>query len=213
MAWILVVALAGAALLALAALFKAPRKSWEAIAAALIFGLAGFAFQGRPDQPGAPKSAPQSTARSGEALVAARHQLSQSGPISGDRLLVTADAMARNGSFGDAASLALGAAEKNPNNADAWLAVANNLVAHADGSLTPAALHAYRRAGLADPKHPGPPFFLGLALLQAGQLEQGRTMWADLLAKSPAEAPWRKDLEARLAELDRYIANRAQPAR
>ncbi|MFO1256547.1 MAG: cytochrome C biosynthesis protein [Sphingomonadaceae bacterium] len=211
MGWILAAGLALAAFGVLVLVFKAPRKGWEAIVAALLFGLAGFAFQARPDLAGAPKAAAADVAKSGKALVEARHQLSQGGTISGDRLLVTADALARNGSFGDAASLALGAAERNPGNADAWLAVANNLVAHADGALTPAAHYAYGRAIEADPRHPGPPFFLGLAMLQNGELEKGRKMWADLLARSPADAPWRADLQARLDELDRFLAERAKP--
>jgi len=211
MGWVLAIGLALAAFAALVLVFKAPRKGWEAIVAALLFGLAGFAFQARPAQPGAPKEAAETSGQSGAALVEARHQLSQGGAISGDRLLITADALARNGAFGDAASLAMGAAEKDPQSTDAWLAVANNLVAHAEGNLTPAALYAFRRAGQADPKHPGPPFFLGLALAQNGQLEQGRAMWADLLARSPQDAPWRKDLEARLSELDQFIASRPKP--
>lgn len=211
MGWVLAIGLALAAFAALVLVFKAPRKGWEAIVAALLFGLAGFAFQARPAQPGAPKEAAEASGQSGAALVEARHQLSQGGAISGDRLLITADALARNGAFGDAASLAMGAAEKDPQSTDAWLAVANNLVAHAEGNLTPAALYAFRRAGQADPKHPGPPFFLGLALAQNGQLEQGRAIWADLLARSPQDAPWRKDLEARLGELDQFIASRPKP--
>lgn len=211
MGWVLALGLAAMAFAALAWLFKAPRKGWEAIVAALVFGLAGFAYQARPDLAGAPKPPVQSVAQSGEALVAARQQLSQGGAISGDRLLITADALSRNGAFADAAALAMGAADRNPGNADAWLAAANNLVAHAEGTLTPAARYAYGRALEADPKHPGPPFFLGLALAQNGELEQGRALWAELLARSPEDAPWHKDLKARLDDLDRFIATRAKP--
>lgn len=211
MGWVLATGLAASALLALATLFKVPRGSWEAIAAALVFGLAGFAWQGRPDLAGAPKAPVQSVAQSGKALVEARQQLSQGGVISIDRLLVTADALSRNGAFGDAAALAIGAADRNPGNADAWLAAANNLVAHADGNLTPAARYAYSRASEANPEHPGPPFFLGLALARNGELEQGRAMWAGLLARSPADAPWTEEIKARLAALDEFIASRAKP--
>lgn len=211
MGWVLAIGLAAIALLVLATLFKAPRGSWEAIAAALVFGLAGFAWQGRPDLAGAPKEPEQKVAQSGQALVDARQQLSQGKVISSDRLLVTADALSRNGAFGDAAALAIGATDRNPGNADAWLTAANNLVAHAEGNLTPAARYAYSRAIEANPEHPGPPFFLGLALAQNGELEQGRAMWASLLARSPADAPWTKDIKARLAALDEFIASRAKP--
>ncbi len=209
MGWALAIALAAAALAALITLGRAPRAAWEVIAAALVFGLAGFAFQARPDQPGAPTAAAEDTDASGAALVAARRQMNSGGPGSGDRWLIPSDALARRGHFADAASMALGAVEQNPNNADAWLAVANNLLAHAQGHLTPAALYAFDRARAADPAQPGPPYFLGLALAQNGLLTESRAMWADLLARTPPDAPWRQDLTAKLADLDRFIAQQA----
>lgn len=212
MGWVLAIGLAASVLLVLALLFKAPRGSWEAIAAALVFGLAGFAWQGRPDLPGAPKGAFQPAAKSGAGLVEARHQFSQNGPIARSRMLVTSDGLARNGSFGDAAALAFAATEEDPNNADAWLAVAINLVAHGDGSLTPAAVYAFDRTRQIDPKHPGLAFFEGLALAGNGELEKARAMWAELLEGAPKDAPWRKDVALRLAALDEFIASRAKPA-
>ena len=211
MAWALAIALAAAALAVLIRLGRAPRAAWEVIAAALVFGLAGFAVQARPDLASAPKQAAADTGASGADMVDARRQMNTGGPTSGDRWLIPADALARRGQFADAAGMALGATEQNPGNADAWLALANNLVAHAQGQLTPAALYAFDRASKADPAHPGPPYFMGLALAQNGLLTQGRAMWADLLARSPADAPWRKDLAARLADLDQYIARQAPP--
>ena len=209
MTWALVALLALASFAAAAFLFKAPRKGWEAIGAALLLGIAGFALQARPAEPGAPKEAAVKPADSGAALVAARRQLAQ-GDNAPNQWMVIADGLARNGQFGDAAGVVLGAVEKDPRNADAWLSLANNLVAHADGTVTPAALYAYRRASEVDPAHPGPPFFMGLALAQNGRLEEGRALWADLLAKSPADAPWRADLTRRLGELDALIAMNEQ---
>ncbi|MBK9011536.1 tetratricopeptide repeat protein [Novosphingobium sp.] len=209
MTWVLVALLALASFGACAFLFKAPRKGWEAIGAALLLGIAGFALQARPAQPGVPKVVEAKSADSGAALISARKQLAQAdGAGAVNQWMVIADGLARNGQFGDAAGVVLGAVEKDPRNADAWLSLANNLVAHAEGSVTPAALYAYRRAALADPEHPGPPFFMGLALIQNGRLEEGRTLWAGLLASSPADAPWRADLSARIGQLDELIAGR-----
>ena len=205
MTWVLVALLALASFAAAAFPFKAPRKGWEAIGAALLLGIAGFALQARPAERGAPKETAVKPADSGAALVAARRQLAQ-GDSAPNQWMVIADGLARNGQFGDAAGVVLGAVEKDPRNPDAWLSLANNLIAHADGTVTPAALYAYRRASEADPAHPGPPFFMGLALAQNGRLEEGRALWADLLAKSPADAPWRADLTRRLGELDALIA-------
>ena len=61
--------------------------------------------------------------------------------------------------------------------------------------------------GAADiaPQHPGPPFFMGLALAQSGRLAEARTIWAALLERAPAEASYRGDLESRLARIDTMI--------
>lgn len=213
MSWALAILTALVAF-ALAVLLRAPRRGWEAIGAALLLGIAGYAFQASPGLPGAPKNAPEQAAKSGAAMVQARQQLAQAqAQASGqglNRWLVIGDALARNGQYGDAAGVILGAVENDPKNADAWLAMANALVGHAEGNLTPAALYAYGRAAQADPAHPGPPFFLGLALAQSGKLAEARGLWAELLARSPKDAPWRGDLAERLQRLDAFIAMQAQ---
>ncbi|MBN8500814.1 MAG: cytochrome C biosynthesis protein [Sphingomonadales bacterium] len=212
MIWVWVLAVAVAAFVTLAWVLKTPRNGWEAIGAALAVGLAGFALQANPAQPGAAKQAQQRADKSGAALVEARRQLAGESamPNQPNRWMIIADALSRNGQFGDAAGIVAGAVETDPRNANAWLSLANNLVAHAEGTLTPAAQYAYRRAALADPAHPGPPFFLGLALAGNGKLAEGRAVWADLLKRAPTGAPWREDLAARLKRLDDFIA--AQPA-
>lgn len=206
MGWVLVGGLAVASFAALAWLFKAPRKGWEAIGAALMLGIAGYALQGSPAQPGAPKEAAPQTREGAAALVAARQELARDGSANSSSWVMISDALARNGQYSDAAGVVLGAVEKDPKNADAWLALGNYLMGHTEGVLSPAALYAYRRAAEADPLHPGPGFFMGLALAQNGRLAEGRAMWADLLARTPKDAPWRPDLEERLKRLDAFIA-------
>ena len=44
---------------------------------------------------------------------------------------------------------------------------------------------------------------MGMALAQSGRLAEARTIWAELLARAPAQAGYRADLEARLARIDR----------
>ena len=206
MSWALVIALAALSFAALAFLLKVPRGGWEAVAVALLLGLAGYALQGSPAQPGAPKAAAAQRKGNGDALVAARQQLRDSGAQGTNSWLVIGDAMARNGQYADAAGVLLGAVEQNPKDTEGWLALGNALVSHSEGALTPAALYAYQRAATAQPAHPGPPFFLGLALAQSGRLNEGRAIWAELLARSPKQAPWRADLAQRLARLDAFIA-------
>src|SRR5690606_18598839 len=123
-----------------------------------------------------------------------------------NNFLIIGDALARNGRYADAATVMLGAVEKDPKNGEAWLAMANALTSHADGQLTPASLFAFQRAADADPAHPGPPFFLGMALAQSGRVAEARNLWAELLQRTPPDAPWRADLEDRMKQIDAFIA-------
>ncbi len=208
MTWLAIVALGAAAFALMVTALKLPRKAWEAVGAALMLGAAGFAWQASPGQKGAPAMASQAISSDGSALVAARKQISERQQGPDNRWSIIADGLARNGNYGDAAGVLVGAVQKDPRNADAWLAMANYLVAHAQGVLTPAAQYAYGRAAAADPAHPGPDFFQGLALATNGQLDEGRQKWAQLLKRAPADAEWREDLQARLARLDAFIAAR-----
>lgn len=208
MSWILAAGLALLAFVIAAFVLKAPRGGREAIASALVLGIAGYALQAHPSLPGAPKTPAQDPANEKAAMVEVRQQLGEKQGLPGDNWLVIGDALARHGQFADAAHVYLGAVEKNPKNVDGWLALANALVAHADKSLTPAAILAFRRANEADTAHPGPPFFFGLALAQSGRLDEARATWIDLLRNTPPDAPWRPELEQRLASLDAFIRER-----
>ncbi|MFA7603692.1 MAG: tetratricopeptide repeat protein [Novosphingobium sp.] len=208
MTWALVLLLALASLgLVLLLMRRAgqSRAGWDAIATALLLGIAGYALQGSPGLPGAPREPVAMASGSSEALVAARKALDGK-PVAQGNWVVVADALARHGQYGDAAGVLAGAVKREPDNGEAWLALANSLVGHAEGTLSPAALYAYRNAIRAAPDHPGPPFFLGLAMAQSGRFAEARDLWAGLLAKSPPDAPWRADLQERLARLDALIA-------
>lgn len=209
MSWVWALLLAAAALGLILLLLRREgkgRAGWDAIGAALLFGIAGYGLQGSPGLPGAPKEPVEKIAGDPAALVAARKSLDGQPTTPGSSWVVIADALARHGQYADAAGVLQGAVQKNPRDADAWLALANALVGHAEGALSPAALYAYRSAAIAAPNHPGPPFFLGLAMAQSGRFAEARTLWADLLASSPPDAPWRADLQDRLNRLDALIA-------
>ena len=109
MGWIIALGLALAAFALLVLAFKAPRGGWEAIGAALLLGIAGFAWQARPAQPGAPKLAQEAKPKNAAALVAARQELAKQSGQMPNSWMVIADAFARNGQFGDAAGVVLGA--------------------------------------------------------------------------------------------------------
>lgn len=206
MTWFLVVGLAIVLFAGLVLVAKIPRGGREAIGAALLLGLAGYGLQGAPSVAGAPKDAAVTRSKDSVALVDARAKITNSSIPTLNRWVVTSDAFARNGDHAAAAEVLRAAIEEDPKSSEAWLAMANALVGHADGALTPAASYAYRRAILADPDAPGPPFFLGLALAQEGKLEETRRLWVGVLERAPDNATYLAPLFEQLKRLDLIIA-------
>lgn len=182
-------------------LLKIPRALWMLFGSTLLFGLAGYAMQGNPGQAASP-AAPSNEAASqtGELMVEARREFYPESQLP-SRFVVTADAFTRRGQHEQAANFLRNAVAENPNDGEAWIALGNALVEHADGQLTAAALFAFSRAEQVAPRNPAPTYFLGLSYLRAG--EPGRTLalWRELLESAPEVAPWRPALEARLARL------------
>lgn len=210
MIWFFVGGLAVLAFVLIVFVLKAPRGTWEAVAAALLLGIAGYVLQGTPGQAGAPKEAAEQVSGNAAALVEARLKVTNKGIPPNNKWVVFADGLARNGHYADAAQILRGEVEAHPNNSEAWLAMANALMAHSQGILTPASLYAYRKAAKTAPDEPGPPFFLGLALLQNGRVAEAQTLWTDLLAHAPKDAPWRAPLAQQLQRLD--VIMNGQPA-
>ena len=205
MSWLPVLLLAGTAFLAAAFALKLPRGGYTLLGAALLFGLAGYALQGSPGAPAAPGKASIDDEGTSLLMVEARREFFDPDVLP-SRHLVTSDAFARRGNPEQATGFARSAVAENPRDAEAWTALGNALVDHADGRLTPAALYAYGQAQRAAPDSPAPGFFLGFALLRAGQPDRARALWAELVAKAPADAPWRPAMAERLARLDAVLA-------
>lgn len=186
---------------------RLPRTGWTLLGAALMFGLAGYALQGSPGQGGAPKAPASDGDGGGTELVEARRAIY--GPAPPSRFVTVADGFARRGQFLDAAGILRGSLARAPDDPEARLALANALLEHADGQLTPATMFAYEQAERADPGQPGPGFFLGVALIRSGRLQQARGLWAEMLEKAPADAAWRDGLQDRIERLDGLIAQTA----
>ena len=204
MTWVLIVLVAAGVFAALVWLLKLPRNGWEWAGVALLLGLAGYALQGSPGQPGAPKPPVENPGTADAALIAQRQTMG-SAFGSGQSWLIVADGLSRQGQFGAAAQVLRTGVHQNPKDADLWVALGNALVGHGDGFISPAAQFAFQRAATISPTHPGPPFFMGLALAQSGRLAEARAIWARLLEQAPKEVSYRADLESRLARLDAMI--------
>ena len=201
MSWLPILLLAVLVFGVAAFVLKLPRTLWMLFGSTLLFGLAGYGMQGNPGQAAAPAPARQSDAsQSGELMVAARREFYPEGRLP-SRFVVTADAFTRRGQHEQAANFLRNAVAENPQDGEAWLALGNALVEHADGRLTAAALYAYSQAEEVSPNNPAPTYFLGLAFLRAGEPDKTLALWRELLDSAPEDAEWKGPLAARLARL------------
>jgi cytochrome c-type biogenesis protein CcmH len=212
MNWVLAIALALVAFAVAVFAFRVARSGWAAIAAALALGLAGYALQASPGTPGAPAKVTAADGDADWALVDERKEMLADDDLSKNNKLIVADAYARRGRFTDAATILRGAVADNPRDTEAWLALGNALVEHADGALTEPALLAYRRAAELDPDGTATGYFLGLAMIRQGRLGEARALWRSTLEATPEGAAGRDILALRLSRLDTLLTPAAAPA-
>jgi cytochrome c-type biogenesis protein CcmH len=200
MIWLWLFAAALVALGLMLWLGKVPAAARTLPAAAMMLGLAGYALYGSPALPGKPAATEPTNAGFGEAITSNQGEMRERFGEAA-QWLGMADAMARRGRHDLSIKAIEGGLKQYPDNIDLWVALANAYVAHGGNQMTPAAALAFDKAVKRSPDHPAPPFFAGLALARGGDLAGAEAVWSQLLARSPADAPWRSDLEARLAQL------------
>jgi len=195
-AWIILAALFAAALGALA-LLRVRGPVLMLSASAMLFGCIGYVVQGHPGLAGSPREA--ESLQAPIPLTDMRHAFF--GNFTGEESwLSISDALARSGDTEEAVGVLQNAVGKYPRNAQLWVGLGNALVDHA-GVLTPASEYAYERAAELAPGHPAPVFFMGLALARSGDGQGALALWKQVLAQSPADAPWRPMIEDAVAAL------------
>lgn len=198
MGWLLIILFCAITALGLWRFGKMPRSVLELGGAALFLALAGYAWQGSPGMAGHPVAAADSAPApiNEEALIKTRGGMSAEG-----QWLDLANVLINSGHTRSAVSILGEGTRKSPNDPDLWVGLGNALVVHNSGQSSPAAQFAFEKAAQLSPNHPGPPFFMGLALAQSGKLDDAGEIWRGLLARAPADAPWKADLEGRLAQI------------
>lgn len=174
-------------------------------AAALLFGGAGYALQQNAALPGQPVMASAKAIDVDPGLVAFRAAILPASPDT-EAILAVADARTRTGDTAAAADALLAAIARRPNDAALWTGLGSAFAAHDGGQMSPAAEFAFRRALQLAPAAPGPPFFLGVAYLQAGDLAAAKRAWLVALRLAPHNAPYRVDIAERLVMIDQFEA-------
>ena len=174
--------------------------------AALLFGAAGYAVQGRPGYGGSPQSSAERPAPI--PLTNLRQAFfGRFGPT--EHWLLISESFARRGDTENAVGTLNSAVREHPGDPTLWVGLGNALADHA-GVLTPASELAFRRAAELAPGHPAPPFFMGLALARSGAPDQAIAMWRRILAEAPADASWRPLVEDMIRAVEPPA--RSQPA-
>lgn len=204
-----VVALAAAILLAVT---RFPRGMWMVAATGLMLGAAGYAWQGSPTLAGHPVSAENRTGEVDPEMVALREAMFGKYGTAVYSYATAAETMIRAGRPDLAAVVWLGAVRKFPTDYALWTGLGLALAENDGNQISPAALLAFNKALALNPAHPGPPFFLGIALIRQGRYAEARQWWAKAVDLAPENISYREELRVRLALLDRLLASQQGPA-
>ena len=191
--WLVMIGLTA---LTLAGLWRWMRRDMGAmqfLGAALLLALAGYAWQGRPGLDGVPKANAQQPPRPKSDFAQLRRGLL--GETDGaSQWLTLADPFLENGDTAQAVKLIRDRLRDMPTDMDLWLGLADALIQHAGGQLTPAAELAFNRAAQVAPNHPAPPFFYGLSLARMGQFDAAEEYLRQVQANPQLTDAWRRVL-------------------
>lgn len=181
------------------------RPLWTFVGAGLMLGATGYAVQGRPGLPGHPVEAFTRPIAVDQTMIELRGDML--GRYTGDvAYLIAADALTRSGNPRAAVQVILGGIRHVPNSLALWTWLGMAYATHDGGAVSPASRFAFDQAMRINSKHPAPPFFLGLALIQSGDFAAARPYWARALALTPKGISYRPLIAERLVVLDQYLA-------
>jgi cytochrome c-type biogenesis protein CcmH len=203
MGWVMLVLVAIAAGGVLA-LIGYPKRLWTVAATALTLGATGYAWQGHPGIAGHPVEAHDEKVEVPAEIAKVRDAMFGQFNFDWNHFMLS-DSMIRSGSPASAVKAMQDGVFRAPNDGAMWTGLGSALAEH-DKGVSPAARFAFDRAMAVWPKHPGPPFFLGLALARAGQPVEGRAYVARAVALTPDTVSYKADLVMWLNLLDENIA-------
>jgi Flp pilus assembly protein TadD len=181
-----------------------PKRLWTVAATALTLGATGYAWQGRPGVAGHPVETQEAKVETPAEIVKVRDAMFGRFGFDWNHFML-ADSMIRSGSPSAAVKAMQDGVFRAPRDAAMWTGLGSALAEH-DKGVSPASRFAFDRAMELWPQHPGPPFFLGLALARSGQLAEGRAYVARAVELAPASVSYKPDLVMWLNLIDENIA-------
>lgn len=140
-------------------------------------------------------------AQSLENLVAQVQDHLEKNPTDGRGWNVLAPVLERLGRFDDAARAYRNSLTYNGESAERRSDLGEALSAAAGGVVTAEAKTEFERACALNVDDPKANYFLGLAAEQDGRKDDAANIWRALLAKAPADAPWRALVQSSLARV------------
>ena len=189
----------------------ARQTTWRRRAAAVfallfvpVFAAGLYGMLGSPRLPGAPLAERLTAApdRSDVAILVRRvEEHLQKNPNDGAGYEILAPVYLRMGRPEDAARAYAEAIRILGPSAARHSSRGEALVVASDGLVTADAARAFADALALDPNEPRSAYFLGLAAEQDGRGEDAARIWSQLLARTPANAPYRPMVAAALARV------------
>lgn len=122
-------------------------------------------------------------------------------PDDGRGYEVLVPAYIRSGRFEEAVSAAKTAVDRLGETPQRLATYGEKLVFANNGGVSDEAVQVFEKAAARDPAQPAALYYLGLAAGQRGDVAKAKEIWENLVARAPANAPWRRDVAARLEAL------------
>ncbi|MGY4625856.1 cytochrome c-type biogenesis protein CcmH [Bradyrhizobium sp. USDA 4486] len=136
-----------------------------------------------------------------ENLVLQVEQHLEKNPTDGRGWNVLAPVLERLGRFDDAVRAYRNSLAYNGESAERRSDLGEAIAAAASGVVTAEAKSEFERAHALNADDPKANYFLGLAAEQDGRKDDAANIWRALLAKAPADAPWRPLVQSSLARV------------
>lgn len=192
------------------------------LAAALIaplLAVAGYMMLGSPGFPDQPFQARLNNWRRSDPstlglpqMAAVLESMAARRPKDAQPLLFLARVQSGEGDMAGAARSLRRALLLDGSRPDVWIGYGEALMAAQDGTITPDAREAFRKAAALDPKALEPRYFLARADIADGRVSQGLEVWKALAAALPDGDERKAPLKAEIAETERTGALPVPPA-